>query len=84
MPTNRTPISRPRRPTAPDETVELFRKLEATPMRQRSTGEFRAQDKALHKMLGLGYERTCAAVSVLDCNEPQPDWYPAQIVLTRR
>jgi hypothetical protein len=30
-------------------------------------------------MLGLGYERICAAVSVPDRDEPQPDWYPAQI-----
>jgi hypothetical protein len=81
MPTNRTTIDRPRRTAAiPREAVELFRKLESASSRQRKSDEFRAQDKALHRLLGLGYERIwAAAASVLDRRQPLPTDYPAEI-----
>jgi hypothetical protein len=72
MPTNRSTIDRPRRTaTIPPEAVELFRKLDATPSRQRKSAEFRAQDKALHQALGLWGDRICAAYGLLDCDPPK-------------
>ena len=63
MPTNRTPISRPRRPATPDDVVEIFRRLEATPMRARKSDAFRDQDIELHRLLGLYSERRCSLLT---------------------
>jgi hypothetical protein len=53
VPTNRTPISRPRHPSFSPEILELFRRLETTPPRRRSSGEFKAGSKRLAALLGL-------------------------------
>jgi hypothetical protein len=42
-----------RRPQFSDETLVLFRILEATPMGLRGTDEFKARDRELHRLLDL-------------------------------
>jgi hypothetical protein len=66
VPTNRTPLNRHRTPLFDEETVALFVELENTPPRRRKSKEFDQKDYALHKRLGLGGERLCSQVSVLD------------------
>jgi hypothetical protein len=56
MPTNRVPIERPRRLSIAPEAVELFRALEATPQSMRTSDEFRAGDRELHRLLDLETE----------------------------
>jgi hypothetical protein len=62
----RTPIDRRRSRRIDRETVARFKELELTPPRRRNTDTFKEQDYALHGQLGLGYERLCAQISVLD------------------
>jgi hypothetical protein len=66
------------------EVIELFRALESTPARLRTGDGFQERDLALHDALGLGNERVCSVVSVLDrdrgpCRPPDypatRDWY---------
>ena len=60
-----------RRPEFSDEALQLFRQLEAVPERlRRDNDEFKAQDRRLHKLLGLWGARLCTQVSVLDREEP--------------
>jgi hypothetical protein len=67
MPTNRTTINRPRRPTRPDDdALEIFRRLENTPRRQRQSAAFLAEDLRLHQLLDLYSARRCSICSVLD------------------
>jgi hypothetical protein len=80
MPTNRTPIDRPRRPTTSDDVLEIFRRLENTPMRARKSDAFLDEDFRLHRLLGLYSERRCSICSVLDRSSVSPPWpseYPA-------
>jgi hypothetical protein len=60
-----------RKPTFTDDVLDLFRKLDAVPKRQRLTSEFRAQDKELHRALGLWGDRICNARGVLDRDPPR-------------
>jgi hypothetical protein len=53
MPTNRVPIERPRRPSIAPEVVEAFRTLSATPQSLRTSDEFKAGDRELHRLLDL-------------------------------
>jgi hypothetical protein len=75
----RTIIDRRRRPLISPETVQLFAELENTPARKRRAKEFVDRDYDLHRQLGLGTERFCSQVSVLDrAREPcRPPEYQA-------
>jgi hypothetical protein len=58
-----------------DDVIEIFRRLEATPMRARRSDAFRAEDMRLHRLLNLYSEWRCSSVSVLD-REAAPPWPP--------
>jgi hypothetical protein len=62
-----------RRPPSDDDAVELFRRLEAMPMRARRSIAFRDEDARLHRLLGLYSEWRCSCVSVLD-RSAAPPW----------
>jgi hypothetical protein len=66
MTTNRTPLNRSRRAATYANTVGLFRELEKTPMRRRSTTAFKDRVDDLHWRLGLHGEYRFSASSVLD------------------
>ncbi len=55
-----------RRPAFPPEMLELFARLEDTPPRKRRSQWFKDADYGLHRRLGVGFERLCSQVSVLD------------------
>ena len=59
MPTKRTPLDRRRKPLIDAETLALFTRLEAVPMRQRKTQAFKDKDRELARRLGLGDEWLC-------------------------
>jgi hypothetical protein len=90
MPTNRTPTSRPRRPAAPDDVIELFRRLENMSPRRRNTAPFLDEDFRLHRLLGLYSERRCSICSVFDRGTAPPwplpefpahrDWHKVRAV----
>jgi len=46
-------VAKERRPQFGAEVLALFAELEATPMRDRNTAEFRARDRALARHLNL-------------------------------
>ena len=67
----KTRVAKLRRPEFSDEALALFRQLEGVPERmRRDNDEFKAQDRRLHKLLGLWGPRLCTQVSVLDREEP--------------
>jgi hypothetical protein len=76
--TKHTVVNRPRRPAAPDDVIEIFRRLEATPLRQRKSDAFRDEDFRLHRLLGLYSERRCSVCSVFD-REAEPPWPPEYV-----
>jgi hypothetical protein len=63
-------IAKDRWPAFSAQAVELFRQLEATPLRMRKGDKFYERDLALHDLLGLGAERLCSVASVLDHRLP--------------
>lgn len=65
MPTNRVPLNRRRR-AFDVETIELFRRLETTPMRRRDLAAFKQDEETLAKRLGLNFERKFLGIDVLD------------------
>jgi hypothetical protein len=75
MSTKRTVINRPRRPTAPDDVTEIFRRLENMPPRLRKTGTFLDEDFRLHRLLNLYSERRCSMFS----RESEPPWPPEYV-----
>jgi hypothetical protein len=56
MPTNRTPIKRPWRPSFSPEAIRLFAELETAPARHRQRREFRDREHQLARLLGLTSE----------------------------
>jgi hypothetical protein len=76
MSTKRTVINRQRYGLSDETTLELFKKLELTPLRRRNTDEFKRDDIALAQRLGLELEKVCYVQSVLD-REPGPSKGPA-------
>ena len=72
MPTKRTPLDRRRKPLIDAETLALFTRLEAVPMRQRKTQAFKDKDRELARRLGLGGEWLCCIQSVLDHGKTPP------------
>jgi hypothetical protein len=60
----RTP--KERRPVFSDEVLELFRELDAVPLRRRESSAFKSDDRRLARMLGLGFEWLCSQFSVTD------------------
>ena len=65
MSTNRRPLHRRRRAFDP-ETMELFTKLETTPMHRRRSAAFREDEERLAKRLNLNFERKFLRIHVLD------------------
>lgn len=53
MPTNRTPISRPHRPSFSLQALELFAELESVPARARHGREFKDREHELARLLHL-------------------------------
>ena len=70
MPTKRTIINRPRRPSFSDEALALFAELERVPTRDRKSDEFKAKDHQLARLLGLESEWFCSVASVTDPRRP--------------
>jgi hypothetical protein len=64
MPTKRTPLDRPRKARIDAETLALFTELEAVPLRERHSPEFKQRDRELHERLGLSSEWFCMVCSV--------------------
>ena len=65
MSTNRRPLNRRRRAFDP-ETMELFSKLETTPLSRRHSAAFREDETRLARRLGLGFEKKFLRIHVLD------------------
>jgi hypothetical protein len=59
-------VAKERRSVFSPEAIELFRKLEAVPMRRRRAQWFKDDERRLAKLLGLNAELFCSIVSVLD------------------
>jgi hypothetical protein len=70
MPAKRRIINRPRRATFRREVIELFRTLDATPLRDRKTDAFKRRDRELAGMLGLSGEWFLSVASVTDRARP--------------
>jgi hypothetical protein len=73
-------VAKTRRAASDDDVVEIFRRLEATPMRARKSDAYRDGDFRLHRLLNLYSERRCSMCSVLDRSSVSPPWpseYPA-------
>jgi hypothetical protein len=92
MPSRRTLLDRSRLAVISPEIVRLFAELEAVPIRQRKTEEFKARSRELARLLGLGYEWFCMQTSVLDreagpCHPPgyarNDAWAKVRIVRAR-
>lgn len=60
------------RVTITREAIELFARLDATPMRQRSGDAFKADEKRLMIMLSSGYEYLTLVRSVVDRDTRNP------------
>jgi hypothetical protein len=73
MPTNRTPISRPRVPSLTPEILALFTELENTPTPRhwRKTQEFARKSQRLAGLLGLSDE-WWMMLRVEKANDPRP------------
>jgi hypothetical protein len=59
-----------RRPVFSAEAIALFRRLDRASPRQRTTDDFKAEDRELALLLGLEIEWFCSAASVTDKRRP--------------
>lgn len=81
MPSNRTPIARPRHPSFTPETLALFTELEAVPLRRRNTQGFKDGERELMRRLGMTDE-FWTMNSPLDRDGPcHPEGYLANVAL---
>jgi hypothetical protein len=74
MPTKRTILDRPRRPTFSRETLALFIELDATPARSRNSEDFKTKERQLARQLDL-IDEWWTTNTVLDRSRA-PCWPP--------
>ena len=73
MTTVRTPRGYPRKARIDRETLALFERLERVPQQQRSDQAFQADERSLHRWLGMEIIWLCGCASVLD-RSSAPCW----------